>query len=189
MTIITKVSFRLTRELLACQTKFYSCYYWHFWTLRCIFEVKMIKKICLGVFRFEIGALRKKLDTLGYIGEFRDPNKCKCSTSIFSIAGLGFLDWGLPRFQFLRRWSSSSNLELRLGLQRSLQLAYCMGEARKELARSLLYSGKAHCTKVCSFLFSNVCRLEEASSKLGYLSKIGDPPNCRNCQFCPKALK
>ena len=28
--------------------------------------------ICLGVFRFEIGALRKKLGQLGQISEFRD---------------------------------------------------------------------------------------------------------------------
>ena len=27
---------------------------WHFWTLDGIFEIKMIKKICLGVIRFEI---------------------------------------------------------------------------------------------------------------------------------------
>ena len=34
---------------------------WHFWILDSIFEIKMIKKICLGVFRFEIGGLRRKL--------------------------------------------------------------------------------------------------------------------------------
>ena len=77
--------------------------------------------------------------------------------------------------QYLRGRSNSSNLELRLGLQRSLQLAYCMGEARKELARSLLYSGKAHCTKYALFFSQIVCRLEEILSKLGYFSKIGDP--------------
>ena len=34
---------------------------WYFWTLDSIFEIKMIEKICLGVFRFEIGVLQKKL--------------------------------------------------------------------------------------------------------------------------------
>ena len=34
---------------------------WHFWTLDGIFEIKMIKKICLGVFRFEILGLQRKL--------------------------------------------------------------------------------------------------------------------------------
>ena len=34
---------------------------WHFWTLDGIFEIKMIKKICLDVIRFGIGGLRKKL--------------------------------------------------------------------------------------------------------------------------------
>ena len=34
---------------------------WHCWTLDGIFEMKMIKKICLGFFRFEIGELQKKL--------------------------------------------------------------------------------------------------------------------------------
>ena len=29
----------------------------HFWVVDGIFEIKMIKKICLGVFRFWIGAL------------------------------------------------------------------------------------------------------------------------------------
>ena len=37
---------------------------WHFLTLDGIFEIKMIKKICLGGFRFEIGALLKKLGCL-----------------------------------------------------------------------------------------------------------------------------
>ena len=52
-----------------------------------------------------------------------------------------FLAWHrlhIKRRPLPYRSSSLSNLELRLGLQRSLQLAYCMGEARKELARSLL---------------------------------------------------
>ena len=47
--------------MFACELKTYFCYYWHFWTLSCIYEIKMIKKICLGVIRFEIGGLRKKL--------------------------------------------------------------------------------------------------------------------------------
>ena len=34
MTITTKVSFRLTRELLECQTNFYFCYYCHLFLLR-----------------------------------------------------------------------------------------------------------------------------------------------------------
>ena len=34
---------------------------WHFWTLDGIFEIKMMMKICLGVIRFGIGVLRKKL--------------------------------------------------------------------------------------------------------------------------------
>ena len=34
---------------------------WHFWTLDDIFEIIQKALICLGVFRFEIGALRKKL--------------------------------------------------------------------------------------------------------------------------------
>ena len=33
---------------------------WHFWALNGIFEVKMMMKICLGVIRFEIGALFEK---------------------------------------------------------------------------------------------------------------------------------
>ena len=33
----------------------------HFLTVDSIFEIKMIKKICLGVFRFEILGLRRKL--------------------------------------------------------------------------------------------------------------------------------
>ena len=36
---------------------------WHFWTLDGIFEIKMIKKICLGVIRFKIGGLQGKLLT------------------------------------------------------------------------------------------------------------------------------
>ena len=47
--------------MFMCESKTYFCYYWHFWTLRCVFEVKMIKKICLGVIRFEIGGLQRKL--------------------------------------------------------------------------------------------------------------------------------
>ena len=31
---------------------------WHFWTLNGIFEIKIIKKICLGVYRFEIRAFK-----------------------------------------------------------------------------------------------------------------------------------
>ena len=34
---------------------------WHFWTLDGIFEIYQKALICLGVFRFEIGALQKKL--------------------------------------------------------------------------------------------------------------------------------
>ena len=34
---------------------------WHFWTLDGIFEIKMMMKICLGVIRFGIGGLWKKL--------------------------------------------------------------------------------------------------------------------------------
>ena len=44
-----------------CESKSHFCYYWHFWTLDGIFEIKMIKKICLGVIRFEIGGLQGKL--------------------------------------------------------------------------------------------------------------------------------
>ena len=36
----------------------------HFLTLDGIFEIKMIKKVSLGVIRFEIGALWKKLSCL-----------------------------------------------------------------------------------------------------------------------------
>ena len=46
---------------IACQSKAYFCYCWHFWALIWIFEVKIIKKICLGVIRFKIGGLRRKL--------------------------------------------------------------------------------------------------------------------------------
>ena len=45
-----------------------------FLTLDGIFEAFRKALICLGVFRFEIGALRKKLDMLGQINKFRDPN-------------------------------------------------------------------------------------------------------------------
>ena len=47
----------------ACESKTYFCYCWHFWTLDGIFEIKMIKKICLGVIRFLIGGLQGKLWT------------------------------------------------------------------------------------------------------------------------------
>jgi hypothetical protein len=33
---------------------------WHFWDLGWIFEIKMMMKSCLGVIRFEIGALFEK---------------------------------------------------------------------------------------------------------------------------------
>ena len=36
-------------------------YYWLFWALTWIFEIKIIEKICLGVFRFEIGPLLLKI--------------------------------------------------------------------------------------------------------------------------------
>ena len=44
-----------------CELKTYFSYYWHFWTQDGFFEIKMIKKICLGVIRFEIGGLQRKL--------------------------------------------------------------------------------------------------------------------------------
>ena len=34
---------------------------WHYWTRDGIFEIKTMMKICLGVIRFGIGVLRKKL--------------------------------------------------------------------------------------------------------------------------------
>ena len=61
MSMITKVCFRLTREQVTCETETYVCYLLHFGSLDVIFEVKIIKKICLGVIRFKIGALRRKL--------------------------------------------------------------------------------------------------------------------------------
>ena len=45
-----------------CQLKIKFYYHWHFWSLDGIFEIKMIKKICLGVIRFEIG--QSELDFL-----------------------------------------------------------------------------------------------------------------------------
>ena len=62
MSIITKVKICLTCEQVACQTETYIGYYCHFWALDGIFEIKMIKKICLGVIRFEIG--QSELDFL-----------------------------------------------------------------------------------------------------------------------------
>ena len=52
---------KVSLTTFACESKTYYCYYWHFWTLDGIFEIKMIKKICLGVIRFEIGGLQRKL--------------------------------------------------------------------------------------------------------------------------------
>ena len=51
---------------------------WHFWDLGCIFVIKMMMKSCLGVIRFEIGALfeEKKLKKKF----FKNQNSALCST-------------------------------------------------------------------------------------------------------------
>ena len=50
-----------------------------------------------------------------------------------------------------------------------------MGEARKEHARSLLYSGKAHCTKYALLFLKQCVGLKKHSQKKDNLAKLGIP--------------
>ena len=75
---------------VACQSKAYFCCCWHFWALIWIFEVKMIKKICVGVFGFAIGGLLLKLGAAHSLTESHVSQKLS-----FVIEKLRFFDLNL----------------------------------------------------------------------------------------------